>query len=216
MKFSKTVSALAASLLLSVGAANAASYSLTGLQAGPLKNPGSFTATLTSTFADAVASLDFVIQGYRSLDGNNTYKDVLTLTINGTQVTSGSFNLGGGGTSDTTFGTASAVTVNENGVNPGTVIGWNGGTTTITGLKFNLNQGVNTFKFAYSAPGAANGANGQSGPANLNSAPSSYDEAWGIKSASVTAVPEPETYAMMLAGLGLMGAIARRRQSKRA
>jgi len=31
---------------------------------------------------------------------------------------------------------------------------------------------------------------------------------------SVTAVPEPETYAMMLAGLGLMGAIARRRKQK--
>ena len=30
----------------------------------------------------------------------------------------------------------------------------------------------------------------------------------------VSAVPEPETYAMMLAGLGLMGAIARRRKSK--
>ncbi len=30
----------------------------------------------------------------------------------------------------------------------------------------------------------------------------------------VTAVPEPETYAMMLAGLGLMGAISRRRKAK--
>ena len=29
-----------------------------------------------------------------------------------------------------------------------------------------------------------------------------------------TAVPEPETYAMMLAGLGLMGAVARRRKAK--
>lgn len=33
---------------------------------------------------------------------------------------------------------------------------------------------------------------------------------------SVTAVPEPETYAMMLAGLGLIGAIARRRKAKQA
>ena len=32
--------------------------------------------------------------------------------------------------------------------------------------------------------------------------------------ATVTAVPEPETYAMLLAGLGLMGAIARRRKAK--
>lgn len=32
--------------------------------------------------------------------------------------------------------------------------------------------------------------------------------------ASIAAVPEPETYAMLLAGLGLMGGIARRRQQK--
>ncbi len=30
---------------------------------------------------------------------------------------------------------------------------------------------------------------------------------------NVTAVPEPETYAMLLAGLGLVGAIARRRKT---
>lgn len=36
------------------------------------------------------------------------------------------------------------------------------------------------------------------------------------KGYGVSAVPEPETYAMMLAGLGLMGAIARRRKSKEA
>jgi hypothetical protein len=32
----------------------------------------------------------------------------------------------------------------------------------------------------------------------------------------VTAVPEPESYAMLLAGLGLMGAIARRRNKSKA
>jgi hypothetical protein len=36
----------------------------------------------------------------------------------------------------------------------------------------------------------------------------------GNWSATVTAVPEPETYAMLLAGLGLMGVVARRRQQK--
>jgi len=34
--------------------------------------------------------------------------------------------------------------------------------------------------------------------------------------ATVTPVPEPESYAMLLAGLGLMGAIAKRRNSKQA
>lgn len=33
---------------------------------------------------------------------------------------------------------------------------------------------------------------------------------------NVTAVPEPETYALMLAGLGLLGAVARRRKAKQA
>ena len=36
------------------------------------------------------------------------------------------------------------------------------------------------------------------------------------KLVAVTAVPEPETYAMLLAGLGLMGTIARRRKAKSA
>jgi len=31
---------------------------------------------------------------------------------------------------------------------------------------------------------------------------------------TVNAIPEPETYAMMLAGLGLMGFVARRRKQK--
>jgi len=36
---------------------------------------------------------------------------------------------------------------------------------------------------------------------------------WALGSASITAVPEPETYAMLLAGLALVGAIARRRRA---
>jgi hypothetical protein len=41
------------------------------------------------------------------------------------------------------------------------------------------------------------------------------DNATGFAVAAVTAVPEPETYAMMLAGLGLMATIARRRKAKK-
>ena len=36
----------------------------------------------------------------------------------------------------------------------------------------------------------------------------------GLDNVSVTAVPEPETYAMMLAGLAAIGSIARRRKAK--
>ena len=131
----------------------------------------------------------------------SSYKDLLTLTINGNVVGTGSFNLGGGGASDTVFGNGTAVTVSPSNTNPGTAIGRNGGATTVPGLTFALNTGVSLFTFAYSAPGAANGAGQGLG-----------DEGGGIASAAVTAVPEPETYAMLLAGLGLMGAIARRRK----
>jgi hypothetical protein len=39
---------------------------------------------------------------------------------------------------------------------------------------------------------------------------------WTEAAAQVQSVPEPETYAMVLAGLGVMGAIARRRKAKQA
>jgi cytolysin (calcineurin-like family phosphatase) len=42
-----------------------------------------------------------------------------------------------------------------------------------------------------------------------------YDE-MSSGGGTIAAVPEPETYAMLLAGLGLMGAIAKRRKSKQA
>jgi hypothetical protein len=37
---------------------------------------------------------------------------------------------------------------------------------------------------------------------------------WGAVTLTTAPVPEPETYAMMLAGLGLMGFVARRRRQK--
>lgn len=45
---------------------------------------------------------------------------------------------------------------------------------------------------------------------------STYNRAFVMDNLSVSAVPEPETYAMLLAGLGLMGAVARRRKNRAA
>jgi hypothetical protein len=43
---------------------------------------------------------------------------------------------------------------------------------------------------------------------------STYNHAFVMDNLDVAAVPEPESYALMLAGLGLMGAVARRRKAK--
>jgi hypothetical protein len=41
--------------------------------------------------------------------------------------------------------------------------------------------------------------------------------AWAVRDGDVTSpVPEPETYAMMLAGLGLVSIVARRRKQRQA
>jgi hypothetical protein len=39
--------------------------------------------------------------------------------------------------------------------------------------------------------------------------------AWAVRPGDVAVVPEPETYAMMLASLGLMGFVARRKKRQR-
>ncbi|MBK9444342.1 MAG: PEP-CTERM sorting domain-containing protein [Comamonadaceae bacterium] len=53
-------------------------------------------------------------------------------------------------------------------------------------------------------------------PNSSNYPPEAYVFSVRGSAASVSSVPEPETYTMVLAGLGLIGAIARRRRASRA
>jgi len=57
-----------------------------------------------------------------------------------------------------------------------------------------------------------NGVAAASGMLNLYYWDSNFSDNAGAITANVTAVPEPETYALMLGGLGVLGFVARRRR----
>ena len=147
---------------------------------------GSATLTLASP-GSGTGTLDFDLLGFRTVDGINCCTDTFHLSINGTEIFTGNFSMGGGG--------SESIPLNANGA---TVTG-SGGSRHIS-VAIGLIEGSNTLVFDY---GAMQGFG---------------DEAWGLDNVGVSAtnltaaVPEPETYAMMMAGLGLMGVLARRRQ----
>ncbi len=140
-------------------------------------------------------TLSFIVDGYLSLDGDNAYEDVFSLTLNGSPIYSATFNLGGGAStmqavviSNPDHASASNPTAN------GTGTGWNGGQEVITfGDVLPLQAGLNTLVFAYTSLPAPNHAGFQ----GLG------DEGWGVEKVEVGAVPEPATWAML--GLGFAG-----------
>lgn len=187
MKLSKiaAASSLALSLLFANTAAHA--YSFDG---SALESPDSVDYTFNS--ASNTGTLSFDLIGYKSLDGNNDggFEDFFSLKVNGTEVFAGSFSLGGEG--DNIFVSTGSTSYVSNYT--GGTFSFNGGSLTVT-LPVGLNVGSNTLTFAYTS----------AKPQGLG------DEGWGIKNISV--VPEPETYALMLAGLGLVGFAARKKSA---
>ena len=128
-----------------------------------------------------------------SLDpvSNGTYSWTLSFNLNGFNASTANFS--------GQFAADNAAVVKLNG----TVIGTSSGFTSYSSFAANsgFNAGANTLEFVLT-----NYAQGSGNPAGLRVE---------FLQSNVAAVPEPETYAMLLAGLGLIGSIARRRTMRR-
>ena len=77
----------------------------------------------------------------------------------------------------------------------------------------NTSTGVSSFSTTFAlASSVAAGSSIYLRWVDDNGVPTSPDQIIGLNNVSIAAVPEPETYAMMMAGLGLVGFMARRRK----
>ena len=188
--FKHTLAGLIAALAL--GGAQAATLYSQGGSTGALNSPGSHSVAFNGNGA-STGTLSFTLDGYTTLDGaGNGYDDVFHLAVNGTEVFTGAFALGGGG-ANTVYLNALGAALDTTQTSPWVITGQGGHVG--FALNFSLLGGSNTLDFWYT--GGAQGLG---------------DEGWGISGATVTAVPEPGSMALMLAGLGAMGLVNRRRR----
>jgi len=161
-------------------------------------------AVVDGAFTDKAgpATLSFTIDGYASLDGQNSYEDDFTLSQNGAAILVGTFNLGGGGGDVLYLSPAGTKATNVDGYVPSD-ISFAGGTENLV-VPITL-TGSDTLSFSYTSLSG----NGYAGFQGLG------DEGWGIQDV-VVSVPEPATWAMMLVGFGGLGATLRRARAKQA
>lgn len=162
---------------------------------GPL-NGGSVPYTITSPGASSSpgnATITFDLLGYESVDGNNAFKDTFSLTINGSVLFRGGFDMGGGGSTFIDIGDPSMIaSTTSNGF-------FLGGLTQFS-VAHTLLAGSNTYLFDY---GTMQGLG---------------DEGWGLRNLRVTAdvnaspVPELGTLALLSTGLLGIGLSAYRRR----
>lgn len=164
--------------------------------------------SIAVTFNSGTATttgLSFTIDGYLSLDGQNFYEDDFGLSLNGSPLFAGTFNLGGGSNT-----TQAVVYLNpfgatlSNPTNNGTTISFAGGKEIVTfGDVLPVVAGTNTLIFNYTSlpPPAHAGFQGLG------------DEGWGIEGVTVS-IPEPSTWAMILAGFAGLGFAGYRKSRK--
>lgn len=160
-----------------------------------------FLAAMTSPISQSIGA---------ALSGPNTLSPGLYDASAGF-VLSGTLTLDGGGDpnalwvfrmpSSLTTASSSLVSVTNTGLGTGAVY-WDVGSSATLGTYSTFAGNI-----------LANAAITMTTGATLNGRALAYTEAVTMDTNTVMAVPEPETYAMMLAGLGLLGFMARRRKA---
>jgi PEP-CTERM motif len=200
----KLVAAAAALVLAAAAHADTVVFQ----QAGSTGDLPTTTSAVLAPFSSpsGTGTLSFTLDGYNTLDGQNFYEDDFTLTVNGTAILSGTFNLGGGG-NNVVFSSPAGTVITGLNTDPNSVTAA-GGALQFT-VPVSLLATGNSVAFSYLALGADTG---HAGFQDLG------DEGWGVSDITVTAaaVPEAGSLAMMLAGLGMVGGLARRRAARRA
>ena len=173
--------------------------------AGPtpaMATDSQFSVNFNSGVA-TTSALSFALNGYLSLDGQNFFEDDFTLTLNGNQIFAGTFNLGGGSatTQAVVFSNPLGATF-SNPTNNGTGVCFCGGQETFNFAGVPLIAGNNTLVFAYASLPGPNHAGFQG----------VGDEGWGVQDVTISTVPEPSTWAMLILGFCSIGFIAYRKK----
>jgi hypothetical protein len=151
----------------------------------------------TFTAAGGAAQASFIIDGYASLDGQNFYEDDFTLSLNGTPIVTGTFNLGGGGANVVYTAPMGTSAINLSGLDSGQIT-FTGGQELVW-VPITLAAGANSLSFSYTSL-----TDGHAGFQGIG------DEGWGVEQVLVAnAVPEPATWAIMLVGFGGLGGALR-------
>ncbi|MDR7269137.1 hypothetical protein J2X20_001766 [Pelomonas saccharophila] len=187
---------LAAALLIAAPSWAATLYTLPAPTAALETNN---SVALNFAAGAGAGQLAFTLAGYATLDGDNFWIDILHVTLNGSEVLSGTWDIGGGG--------LSRVLVDPNGATVGVVN--NSTKELMISLPVTLAGGSNQLVFNYESPNAFEGS-ARAGFQGLG------DEGWGLNAVTVTGnlapVPEPASGALLLGGLGALAWLAKRRR----